>query len=109
MSTAAHQLTQALPHPEAPVIDPESVPPAQQHLIPRFGDPQWPIAPMSQNPSVASQNIIWDRLPTGFRDSVSAAAWVMFRQALPDALVAGHNNLMVTKPSIALAFHTIAA
>jgi hypothetical protein len=53
VSTAAHQLTQTLPHPEAPVIDPESVPLAQRHLLPRFGDPQWPIAPMSQNPSVA--------------------------------------------------------
>ncbi|MCO8273826.1 hypothetical protein M1L60_24820 [Actinoplanes sp. TRM 88003] len=79
MSTAAHQLTQALPHPEEPVIDPESVPLAQRHLIPRFGDPRWPIAPLSQNPSAASQNIIWNRIPPRFRDSMRAAAWVMFR------------------------------
>ncbi|MEV0901584.1 hypothetical protein [Actinoplanes sp. NPDC049802] len=33
----------------------------------------------------------------------------MFRHALPEALVAEHGNRMVTKPSIALAYHTIVA
>ncbi|MEV6928128.1 hypothetical protein AB0M46_27015 [Dactylosporangium sp. NPDC051485] len=106
MSTAPHQHASALPHPEAPVIDPDSVPQAQRHLIPRFGDAQWPTTPMSQNPSAASQNILWEPIPTGFRESMRAAAWAMFRQPLPEALVAEHNNRMVTKPSIALAYHT---
>jgi hypothetical protein len=42
---------------------------------------------MSQNPSVTSRNIVWERIPAGLRESMRAAAWIMFRQALPEALV----------------------
>ncbi|MFF1918132.1 hypothetical protein ACFVYE_42760 [Streptomyces sp. NPDC058239] len=44
------------------------------HLNTQYGDPVWPLAPMTENPGASKQTINWANCPAMFQDEIRLAA-----------------------------------
>jgi hypothetical protein len=64
-----------LPSPASLVVLPHYVNPLHAHLNARYGDPVWPLAALTENPSVSKKTIYWRRCPAVFREEIRLAAW----------------------------------
>jgi hypothetical protein len=64
-----------LPGPASPVVLPHHVNPLHAHLNARYAGHAWPLASLTQNPSVSKKTIYWRRCPAVFREEIRLAAW----------------------------------
>ena len=64
-----------LPGPTSAVVLPDRVNHLHAHLNGRYADPTWPLAALTENPSVSKRTIYWRRCPAVFRDEIRLAAW----------------------------------
>ena len=65
-----------LPAPASPIVAPHLASPLHAHLNGRYGDPVWPLAPLTGNPSTRKPSIYWEHWPAAFRDEMRLAAWI---------------------------------
>ena len=64
-----------LPSPTSPVVLAHHVNPLHAHLNARYADPTWPLAALTENPSVSKRTIYWHRCPAVFREEIRLATW----------------------------------
>lgn len=64
-----------LPSPTSPVVLPHHVNALHAHLNARYADPAWPLASLTENPSVSKRTIYWRRCPAVFQEEIRLASW----------------------------------
>jgi len=89
-----------LPAPTSPVVAPHLASPLHAHLDGRYGDPVWPLAPLTGNPSTRKPSIYWEHWPAGFRDEMRLAAWNLINGQLRPTFLRGHSRRMRGRPGM---------
>ena len=89
-----------LPAPASPVVPPHLASPLHAHLNGRYGDPVWPLAPLTGNPSTRKPRIHWEHWPAAFRDEMRLAAWNLINGQLRPTFLRGHSPRMRGRPSM---------
>jgi hypothetical protein len=74
--------------------------PLHAHLNGRYGDPVWPLAPLTGNPSTRKPSIYWEHWPAGFRDEMRLAAWNLINGQLRPTFLRGHSRRMRGRPGM---------
>jgi hypothetical protein len=84
--TALAETRPAWPAPGTPVISPGRI---QDHAQPsaRYGDPVWPLGPLSANPSSTRNAIHWREFPAAFADELRYLAWLLINEPVPDTFL----------------------
>ena len=89
-----------LPAPASPVVAPHLASPLHAHLNGRYGDPVWPLAPLTGNPSTRKPSIYWEHWPAAFRGEMRLAAWNLINGQLRPTFLRGHSRRMRGRPSM---------
>ncbi len=89
-----------LPTPASPVVAPHLASPLHAHLNDRYGDPVWPLAPLTGNPSTRKPSIYWEHWPAASRDEMRLAAWNLINGQLRPTFLRGHSRRMRGRPSM---------
>lgn len=87
------------------VVDPATVHPDRQDLVPRYGDPVWLLHYDSGHPAGSSDRIWWDTYPAELREALRRAAWLLARFPLPAEVLP--SRAMRTRLGPARRTHTI--
>lgn len=74
------------PGPGTPVISPGRIQDHTRHNA-RYGDPSWPLGPLSGNPSAARNTIHWEGFPAAFRDELRSLTWLLINEPVPDTFL----------------------
>ncbi len=89
-----------LPAPASPIVAPHLASPLHTHFNGRYGDPVWPLAPLTGNPSTRKPSIYWEHWPAAFRDEMRLAAWNLINGQLRPTFLRGHSRRMRSRPSL---------
>jgi integrase len=89
-----------LPAPASPIVAPHLASPLHAHLNGRYGDPVWPLAPLTGNPSTRKPSIYWEHWPAAFRGEMRLAAWNLINGQLRPTFLRGHTRRMRSRPSM---------
>lgn len=89
-----------LPTPGSPVVAPHLASSLHAHLNGRYGDPVWPLAPLTGNPSARKPGIDWEQWPAAFNDEMRLAAWNLINGQLRPTFLRGHSRGMRGRPGM---------
>jgi len=97
-----------LPMPASPVVLPHLASSLHAHLNGRYGDPVWPLAPLTENPSTPKKQIRWRHWPAAFQDEMRLAAWNLINGQLRPTFLQGHGSRMRSRLSLSEVYNTTA-
>ena len=109
MTTAPELDPYLLPLPalDSPIVLPHLANPMHAHLTGRYGDPIWPLAPLTGNPSVSKHALHWETWPAPFRDEMRLAVWNLINGQLRPTFVQVHAAKMRARLSLQQAYSAI--
>ena len=94
-----------LPGPGTPVVLPGRAGAMHAHLNGRYADPEWPLAPLTDNPSAFKPAINWRSWPASFTDEMRLAAWNLINGQLRPLFLQQHGPRMRGRISCGYALH----
>lgn len=97
-----------LPTSASPIVVPHLASPLHAHLKGRYGDPVWPLGPLTGNPSTRKPSIYWEHWPAAFRDEMRLAAWNLINGQLRPTFLRGHSRRMRGRPAMTEVSGTLA-
>ncbi|MFE9950970.1 integrase [Streptomyces sp. NPDC005531] len=89
------------------VFDPDLAVENRRSFVPRYGDENWSLLALTQNPSQADDLIQWRWFSEVFREPFRYASWTMINYPLPDVDVARQGAAMRSKLSVGRLMKTV--
>lgn len=96
-----------MPGPRSPVVTPDLVKPIHAQLNPRYSDPVWSLAALTENPSAVRPKIHWRNCPAAFENELRLAVWSLINGQLRPTFVRNRGTRMRTRPSVAALITTV--
>ena len=96
-----------LPSPCSPVVAAHLTASMHAHLNGRFADQDWPLAPLTANPSTEKLALHWRTWPASFRDEMRLAAWNLINGQLRPTFLQEHGTRTRSRLSMTHTYETV--
>ncbi|GAA4638989.1 hypothetical protein GCM10023196_098850 [Actinoallomurus vinaceus] len=107
--TVAPDLGVGRPGPDTPVFPRQHLTAGYRGPVIRFSDDRWPLSAINDNPSADVSPISWSGFPSGLREELRLAAWIMINSELPGSFLRGRATTWRSRVGARCLYRTVMA